>query len=129
MDTIISYLIAIAVAAFVLSLPIRNWRAGVALRRLAALCAVLALLPALVAIIAQPNGSSGGAGIDGIGGIDLLVSLAMLSVVAWAFLAVRRRFAGGRDKPRTTMMRRYRHRTDNDLLDFLERFNKKDRNV
>lgn len=130
MGHVIAYLVAIGVAAFVVSLPLGKWRAGAILRRVAALCAVLALLPSLiVAIIGQPHGSSGGTGTDEIGSVLLMAALAVLSLGAWAFLAVRRWLTGRREKPRAAMMRRYRHRTDNDFLDFLERFNREDRDA
>jgi hypothetical protein len=130
MATIIAYLVAAAVAALVLSLPFGKTKVGSVLRRFAAFCAILVLVPAIVVSIVTAPSSAGGPGTPAVGcGVESLLALVFLSLVAWAFLFIRNWLARGRDKQRTPMMRRYRHRADNDLLEFLDRFNNRDRDA
>ncbi len=130
MATIIAYLVAAAVAALVMSLPFGKTRVGSVLRRIAAFCAILVLVPAIVVSIVTAPSSAGGPGTPAVGcGAESLLALAFLSLVAWAFLFIRNWLTRGRDKQRTPMMRRYRHRADNDLLEFLDRFNNRDRDA
>jgi hypothetical protein len=129
--TITTYLVAAAVAALVLSLPFGGKsRVGSVLRRFAACCGILALLPAIVVSIVTAPSPAGRPGISDVGcGAESLLALGVLSLVAWAFLVIRKRLAGGSVKQRAPMMRRYRHRADNDLLEFLDRFNRGDRDA
>ncbi|MFA6954980.1 MAG: hypothetical protein WC538_03820 [Thermoanaerobaculia bacterium] len=130
MATIIAYLVAAAVAALVLSLPFGKTRVGSLLRRIAAFCAILVLVPAIVVSIVRVPPSDGGSGMSDVGcGVESLLALVVLSLVAWAFLFIRNWLARGRDRQRTPMMRRYRHRADNDLLEFLDRFTNGDRDA
>jgi hypothetical protein len=133
MATIFGYLVAAAVAAVVMSLPFGKTKVGSVLRRIAAFCAILVLLPAIVVSIVTAPSSAGGPGTPdtpAVGcGAEALLALAFLSLVAWAFLFIRKWLVRGRDRQRTPMMRRYRHRADNDLLEFLDRFNNRDRDA
>jgi uncharacterized membrane protein len=103
---------------------------GSFLRRIAGVCAAVALLPAIITAVVAIVKNDVGGGADAFEcNLGLILGAAVLSLLAWAILAIRARIRGVGRSPRTPMLRRYRHRADNDLLDFLERFNRDDRDA
>ena len=95
MATLISLCLAAAVALFVLSLPFGGLGIGKAMRRGALLFFLVALLPALVSgLVLGQRGAGGGSGLGVLEGIGLLT---VVSVGAYAALAIRRRLKPGRD--------------------------------
>lgn len=93
----ISFLIAGACIAFVLSLPISATRVGQTLRRWAGVLFLLALAPALFMGLVGAMGGTAAAPRAGGGGVgDLLgtlLGLLILSPVAYGILQLRKRFS------------------------------------
>jgi len=113
--TIISYSVALAVAALVLSLPFGRTQPGRALRRIAAFFALIAILPALVASLFSPQETPAADGCGVVGTIGLIVA----SLTAWLILRIRSTSATASGSKRTPLKRPYQHRADHDLISMI----------
>ncbi|HXI12112.1 MAG TPA: hypothetical protein VNM92_05645 [Thermoanaerobaculia bacterium] len=97
----IRLLFALAVASFVLSLPLSRTAIGAKLRLVGATCFTLALLPSIVfgLFFSSPTGAADAAGSAGSVGFESTAAglscfglLVLLSLLSFALLSVRKRF-------------------------------------
>ena len=132
----IALLFALAVACFVLSLPVGTTKLGATLRQAAGVCFVLALLPSLVIGLFFPSHSgqthAGSPGPPPSAADQLTASLScfgalvLLSLGAYAVLSVRKRFRKPKKEPWEVLFsrgggkKRVRTDADDDPLDDLE---------
>jgi hypothetical protein len=106
---VIALLFALAVAAFVLSLPIAKTALGAKLRQIAGVCFVLALLPSIVIGLFFPAraGGPGSAPPGGApssfdqlaAGLSCLGAFVLLSLIAYGVLSLRKRLSKPKKEP------------------------------
>ncbi len=105
----IALLFALAVASFVLSLPIAKTNLGAKLRQVAGVCFVLALLPSLIVGLFFPSQASRAGGVPPAStstpgdqlatGLSCVGALVLLSILAYVVLAVRTRLRKPKKEP------------------------------
>lgn len=105
----IALLFALAVASFVLSLPIAKTNLGAKLRQIAGLCFVLALLPSLLVGLffpshagrpgAVPPASTSTPGDQLVAGLSCVGALVLLSLLAYGVLVIRTRLHKPKKEP------------------------------
>jgi hypothetical protein len=116
--TLVTYSVATFCVAILLWLPLRGTAVGRFFGRVAVLAAMLFFSPAVVSTIAAPsNGSSSSP--------TVILFVAALSCIAFVIVLVRRKLSNPRTNV-TRPRRRYQHRTNERLADFLERFTEGD---